>query len=68
MKFAVLSAALLFGSSDLLFASGPQYPGMKHTTSHGGTYKGGQGGSSHKGSTYTSPTGSHEYGHHKPRA
>lgn len=46
-------------------AARPYYGGGKHTESHGGTYRGGQGGSAHKGRTYRSPTGSHSYGKHK---
>ena len=70
-KILVLSIAMLFGSAAFVSAqsTGPVYPGPKHTESHGGTYTGTQpgAGSSHKGGTYTSPTGSHSYGTHKPR-
>jgi hypothetical protein len=62
-----LALTLLLASAAFAQSTGPTYPGPKHTESHGGTYSGGQGGSSHKGGTYTSPTGSHDYGHHKPR-
>jgi len=45
-------------------SSGPQYPGPKHTTSHGGTYQGGNG-SSHKYGHYKNAKTRNQYGHHK---
>ena len=72
MKKFILATLLLVGGISMLHAqsTGPTYPGPKHTESHGGTYTGTQpgAGSSHKGGTYTSPSGTHVYGHHKPGA
>src|ERR1700722_8946850 len=44
-------------SSSRSSASRPNYGGGKHTTSHGGVFRGSSG-SSHKGGKYQSPTGS----------
>ena len=65
-KILALSVAL-FTSAAFLSAqsTGPTYPGPKHTESHGGTYSGGQGGSSHKRGTYHAPNGGGSYGRHK---
>lgn len=41
-----------------------KYPGKRHTTSHGGTYKSGKG-SSHKGGTYKNAKTGNLYGRHK---
>lgn len=41
------------------------YGGGKHTVSHGGTYVGGTGGSSHKGGHYVNPRTNNHYGRHK---
>ena len=44
--------------------SRPSYPGSKHTSSHDGHYKGGQG-SSHKGGDYKNTKTNDQYGKHK---
>lgn len=62
-KIIMLVAAML-----LLTTANAQrktYPGSHHTESHGGTYQGGSGGSSHKGGHYKNPDGGHTYGKHK---
>lgn len=41
------------------------YSGSVHTTSHGGSYVGSSGGSSHRGGTYTNVKTSNRYGCHK---
>lgn len=41
-----------------------KYPGKRHSTSHGGTYKSGKG-SSHKGGTYKNTKTGNLYGRHK---
>ena len=64
-RFAMLGLLAATIASTVAFAQRPYYGGGKHTTSHGGTYTGSRGGSSHKGGHYTSPTGSRQYGRHK---
>jgi hypothetical protein len=70
MRIATIAA--LFTAAALactpVFAKGggrANYGGGKHTSSHGGHYKGVSGGSSHKGGTYSSPRGGNDYGKHK---
>jgi hypothetical protein len=43
---------------------GPYYGGGHHTTSHGGTYRGGSG-SSHRGGHYSNPRTRDNYGRHR---
>ena len=64
MKLVIVAFALAGLSAAPAFAR-PNYGGGHHTSSHGGHYSGGSGGSSHRGGHYTSPTGSHSYGRHK---
>jgi len=45
----------------------PVYPGNHHTTSHGGTYPGGEG-ASHKGGHYLNPASGDRYGIHSGSA
>ncbi len=48
-------------------ASRPVYHTPTHTQSHGGTYVGGSGGSSHQGAHYTAPNGYKGYGTHSKK-
>ncbi len=65
MKRIILILALTLASVIGYSQTRPNYGGGKHTTSHGGTYQGGQGGSSHKGGTYSNPKTNNQYGTHK---
>ena len=61
-KTFLLVTCLVF--TQLLFAQRKHYSGSTHTTSHGGTFKGGSG-SSHKGGTYKLKATNNHYGKHK---
>lgn len=65
LMFLLLLFVSAFGFSSVSSAQRRSYGGGTHTTSHGGTYSGGSGGSSHKGGTYTNPDGGHTNGTHK---
>lgn len=73
LRIAALAASifgvLLYSAVDVEARGGRgggriHYGGGKHTTSHGGTFRGGSG-SSHRGGTYSNPYSGNRYGTHK---
>jgi hypothetical protein len=68
---ALLLGFSVFLLAPALFAKGssrPFYGGGRHTTSHGGTFRGAGPGSSHKGGKYRNPRTADRYGQHKVKA
>ena len=59
----LISLVMILGSYNL--DAQKRYPGSHHTTSHGGHYSGGSGGSSHKGGHYINASTGNHYGRHK---
>lgn len=60
---AITTAVVLMASSQNVNAQ-KRYSRSKHSSSHGGTYKGGSG-SSHKGGSYKNSSTGNRYGKHK---
>jgi hypothetical protein len=65
MKVMIALAVVICVASASSVDARTYYGGGHHTSSHGGSYRGGSSGSSHKGGHYSSPRGGHSYGRHK---
>jgi len=63
-KIITICTIIVFALSFQNLSARIKYPGKRHTTSHGGTYKSGKG-SSHKGGTYKNAKTGNRYGRHR---